>query len=159
MAEGTKVFVGNLSYNCTEDDLRSKFEDCGKIEEAIIITDRDTGRPRGFGFVTFSCEGEAQEAIKSMHGCELLGRELAVKEAESRRGGGGGGGRRDRYGGGGGYSGGGYGGGGGYSGGGGGGYRGGGDRRGYGGGIFANSLDFYLFKSRVNLCFDPWPYN
>ncbi|CAK8680331.1 putative RNA-binding protein RbpB [Clavelina lepadiformis] len=134
MGDSCKVFVGNLSYDATEDELYEIFGNCGKVEEVAIIKDRETGRARGFGFVTFGSPEEAQKAIKELHQNDFKGRDLTVREAESRRGGGGGGG--GRYGGGGGYGGGReggrYGGGGGYGGGrGGDGYGGGG---GYGGG-------------------------
>ncbi|XP_076816211.1 putative RNA-binding protein RbpA isoform X1 [Clavelina lepadiformis] len=133
MGDSCKVFVGNLSYDATEDELKDTFRNCGKVEDVAIITDRDTGRARGFGFVTFSSPDEAEAAIKGLHQTNFKGRDLTVREAESRRGGGGGGGYRG--GGGGGYRGRG-GGGGGYGGGrgGGGGYGGGRSGGGYGGG-------------------------
>ncbi|XP_076816207.1 putative RNA-binding protein RbpB isoform X4 [Clavelina lepadiformis] len=131
MGDSCKVFVGNLSYDATEDELYEIFGNCGKVEDVAIITDRDTGRARGFGFVTFSSPDEAEAAIKRLHQTDFKGRDLTVREAESRRGGGGGGGgyrgRGGGYGGGRG-GGGGYGGGrsgGGYGGGGGGNYDGG----------------------------------
>jgi hypothetical protein len=126
-----KLFVGGLSWNTDDNGLRTAFGRFGTVVDAKVITDRETGRSRGFGFVTFS-EGEAaDEAIRAMDGAELDGRAVRVNEAEEKggRGGGGGGGG---YGGGGGGRGGGYGGGGGGRGGGGGGYGGGGG--GYGGG-------------------------
>jgi len=119
-----------LPYAVTELDLRDLFGGIGTVTDAKIVTDRETGRPRGFGFVEMSTEDEARKAIEEMNGRDVQGRQVAVKEAEDRRGGGGGGG--------GGRGGGGYGGGGGgYGGGGGGGgdYGGGGggrDRRGGG---------------------------
>lgn len=127
MSDSNKVFVGNLSYNCTQDDLYSAFGECGRVEEATVISDRETGRSRGFGFVTFSSEGEAEKAIQDLHDSDVMGRNITVRKAESKRGGGGGGG----YGGGrqsGGYGGGRQGGGGGY---GGGGYGGGRRERNY----------------------------
>lgn len=125
MGEPNKVFVGNLDYKVTKDELWEKFEQFGTIEDAIIIEDRETGRSRGFGFITYSSEGCAQSAIKEMNGLEINGRSLTVKGAENKRGGGGGGGGY-RSGGGGGYRSG----GGGYGGGGyGGGYGGGENRR------------------------------
>jgi RNA recognition motif-containing protein len=120
---GNRLYVGNLPYSVTELDLRDLFSPMGTVTEAKIVTDRETGRPRGFGFVEMSNEAEAKKAIQELDGRDVQGRPVAVKEAEERRGGGGGGGR----GGGGGYGGGGGGGrgggGGGYGGGGGGGGR------------------------------------
>ena len=130
---GTRLYVGNLPYSVTELELRDLFASLGTITEAKIVTDRDTGRPRGFGFVEMSTEDEAKKAIEELNGRDVQGRPLAVKEAEDRRGGGGGGrggGGGGGYGGGGGGGGGrGFGGGGHGGGGGGGGGRGGGGRR------------------------------
>ncbi|KAG1870450.1 hypothetical protein C8R48DRAFT_631056 [Suillus tomentosus] len=131
-----KVYVGNLSWNTTDDSLRAAFGDFGNVTDAIVMKDRETGRSRGFGFVTFNGNEEAEAAIQGMNEQELDGRRLRVNLANARPSGGGGGGG---YGGGGG---GGYGGGGGHSGGhsggyGGGGYSGGGggyNSGGYGGG-------------------------
>jgi RNA recognition motif-containing protein len=125
----TKLYVGNLSFKTTGDDLAQHFSQAGKVESASIIEDRETGRSRGFGFVEMASAEEAAAAIEQFNGKELDGRSLTVNEAKPKtdRGGGGGGGGRGGYGGGGG-------GGrdrGGYGGGGGGGDRGGG---GYGGG-------------------------
>jgi RNA recognition motif-containing protein len=128
---GTRLYVGNLPYAVTELDLRDLFGSIGTVTDAKIVTDRETGRPRGFGFVEMSTEDEARKAIEEVNGRDVQGRQVAVKEAEDRRGGGGGGGG-SRGGGGGGYGGGG--GGGGYGGGGGGGRGGGGGGRGGGGG-------------------------
>jgi cold-inducible RNA-binding protein len=128
---GQKLFVGGLSWDTNDDTLRSAFERFGSVTEAKVINDRDTGRSRGFGFVTFSSPDEARKAMDEMNGQQLDGRSIKVNEAEDKPRGGGGGGGRGGYGGGGG--GGGYGGGGGGRGGrggGGGGYGGGG----YGGG-------------------------
>jgi RNA recognition motif-containing protein len=112
-----KLFVGNLSFNTTENDLQDAFGAFGTVVETNVMMDRATGRPRGFGFITMSTPEEAQKAIEGMSGKDLDGRALTVnlaKPREERPGGGGGGGR-------GGYGGGGGGGGrGGYSGGGGG---------------------------------------
>jgi RNA recognition motif-containing protein len=127
---GTRLYVGNLPYAVTELDLRDLFGGLGTVTDAKIVTDRETGRPRGFGFVEMSTEEEARKAIEEINGRDVQGRQVAVKEAEDRRGGGGGGGGR-HGGGGGGYGGGG---GGGYGGGGGGGYGGGGGGRGGRGG-------------------------
>jgi RNA recognition motif-containing protein len=129
---GTRLYVGNLPYSVTELELRDLFASLGTITEAKIVTDRDTGRPRGFGFVEMSTEDEAKKAIEELNGRDVQGRPLAVKEAEDRRGGGGGGrggGGGGGYGGGGGGGGRGFGGGGHGGGGGGGGGRGGGGRR------------------------------
>jgi RNA recognition motif-containing protein len=126
---GTRLYVGNLPYSVTELDLRELFAGLGTVTDAKIITDRETGRPRGFGFVEMSSDDEARKAIEELNGRDVQGRQVAVKEAEDRRGGGGGGG----FGGGGGGYGGGGGGGGRGRGGGGGGYGGGGGG-GYGGG-------------------------
>src|SRR5438445_13779964 len=93
-----KLFVGNLSFNTTENDLQDTFAAHGTVVEANLMMDRATGRPRGFGFVTMSTPEEAQKAIDAMHGKELAGRALTVNLArprEERPGGGGGGGRRD----------------------------------------------------------------
>ena len=118
-----KLFVGGLSWNTDDNGLRMAFEQHGEVTEAKVITDRDTGRSRGFGFVTFSDDTAADNAVEQMNGSELDGRALNVNEAHerSRGGGGGGGGGGRRGGGGGGGYGGGGGGGGGYGGGGGGG--------------------------------------
>jgi RNA recognition motif-containing protein len=143
---GTKLYVGNLSYSTTEATLRSAFEADGReVREIAMISDRETGRPKGFAFVQMGSEEDAKQAIAALDGRELDGRPLRVNEAQERQGGGGGGGgSRSGYGGGGGGrggyggGGGGRGGGGGYGGGGGGrgggGYGGGGGGGGYGGG-------------------------
>ena len=106
-----KLFVGNLSFNITENDLQDAFAAHGTVVEANLMMDRATGRPRGFGFVTMSTPEEAQKAIDALHGKELAGRALTVNIARPREdrppGGGGGGGRRDFRGGGGGGGGGG----------------------------------------------------
>jgi hypothetical protein len=126
---GNRLYVGNLSFHTTTDVLRQAFAGAGEVTDAHVVTDRETGRSRGFGFITMASEEQAQAAISAMNGADLDGRPLRVNEAEERpqRGGGGGGGG---FGGGGGGRGGG--GGGGFGGGGGGG--GGGGRRGGGGG-------------------------
>ena len=87
-----KIYVGNLSYNATEDSLRELFTQHGGVEEVSIITDRGTGRPRGFAFVTMPDSSEAQAAIAGLNGTDLDGRSLVVNEARSRTGGGGDGG-------------------------------------------------------------------
>ena len=124
-----KLFVGGLAWATTDASLRSAFEQYGPVAEAKVITDRDTGHSRGFGFVTFEAEEAGATAIAEMDGATIDGRQVRVNEAQDkRRGGGGGGGGGYRGGGGGG---GGYGGGRGGGGGGGGGYRGGGGGRGW----------------------------
>jgi len=107
-----KLFVGNLSFNITENDLQDAFAAHGTVTETNIMMDRMSGRPRGFGFVTMSSPEEAQKAISAMNGAQLGGRALTVNIARPREerpggGGGGGGGRgprrefrgggRDRY--------------------------------------------------------------
>ncbi len=99
----TKLFVGNLSFNTTENDLQDAFAAHGVVTEANLMTDRATGRPRGFGFVTMSSPEEAQKAIEALNGATLDGRNLTVNEARpkpERTGGGsrGGYGRGDRQG-------------------------------------------------------------
>ena len=89
---GKKIFVGNLSFDTTSADLESLFAQAGTITSATVITDRDTGRSRGFGFVEMSSASEAQKAIQELNGKELQGRTLNVSEARERSGGGGGGG-------------------------------------------------------------------
>jgi cold-inducible RNA-binding protein len=93
------IFVGNLNFGATEDAVRSMFEAYGTVERVNIITDRDTGQPRGFGFVEMSVNADADRAIAELNGRELDGRALNVNEARpktDRGSGGGGGGRRDR---------------------------------------------------------------
>ena len=89
---GTRLYVGNLPYAVTELDLRDLFGGIGTVTDAKIVTDRETGRPRGFGFVEMSTEDEARKAIEEVNGRDVQGRQVAVKEAEDRRGGSGGGG-------------------------------------------------------------------
>jgi cold-inducible RNA-binding protein len=98
----TKLFVGNISFNTTENDLQDAFSAHGTVTEANLMVDRMSGRPRGFGFVTMSTPEEAQKAIQAMNGASIDGRNLTVNLArprEERSGGGGGGGDRG-YGGG-----------------------------------------------------------
>lgn len=93
-----KLFVGNISYNTTENDLQDAFAPYGTVVEANLMMDRATGRPRGFGFVTMSSAEEAQKAIEALHGKQIDGRALTVNVArprEERPAGGGGGGRRE----------------------------------------------------------------
>jgi RNA recognition motif-containing protein len=105
-----KLFVGNLDFKVTENDLQDAFAACGTVLEANLVSDRTTGRPRGFAFVTMSSPEEAQKAIDALNGKELGGRAIAVNLARPREerpgGGGGGGGRGGRGGGRGGYGGG-----------------------------------------------------
>jgi RNA recognition motif-containing protein len=136
----TNIYVGNLPWQTTSDDLYQLFAQYGAVGKSQVITDRETGRSRGFGFVEMASEAEAQAAIDALNNTPFKGRPLTVNIAKPREAngggggyGGGGGGRRGGYGGGGGggrggYGGGGYGGGGGGYGGGGGGYAEGGDR-------------------------------
>lgn len=99
----TKLYVGNMSYQMTEEDLRAAFSEVGSVTEVVIIKDRDSGRPKGFGFVTMGSQEEAEAAIAKFNGKEIGGRELKVNTArplEARSGGGGnrgGGGGRGGY--------------------------------------------------------------
>src|SRR3954467_12691603 len=119
MFMGSKLYVGNLSYEVTGSDLQSLFTPHGTVESAEVIADRDTGRSKGFGFVQMASDAEAQAAIAALHGQDHAGRALTVNVAKPRedrprggggggggygggRGGGGGGGGRGGYGGGGG---------------------------------------------------------
>ena len=98
------IFVGNLSFGATEDAVRSMFEAYGTVDRVSVVTDRETGRARGFGFVEMSVNDEAERAIAALNGRELDGRALNINEArpkEDRGGGGGGGGYRGGGGGGG----------------------------------------------------------
>jgi len=126
---GTKLYVGNLSFNTTETELQDLFAQVGPVNEVMLMQDKFTGKSRGFAFVTMANEADAQKAITEFNGKTVEGRPLTVNEARPRepRPSGGGGGGRGYGGGGGGYGGGGYGGGGGH---GGGGRRDGGQRRG-----------------------------
>lgn len=96
------IYVGNMSYSTTEDALRELFEEHGAVDAARVITDRDTGRPKGFAFVEMSDETQARAAMEALNGKEIDGRALTVNEARPRgeRGGGGGGGGRGGGGGG-----------------------------------------------------------
>ena len=87
-----KIFVGNLSFQTTDDSLRSLFAQHGAVDEVAVVTDRDTGRPRGFAFVKMSSDSEAQAAIEAVNGSDFEGRTLNVNEARERGAGGGGGG-------------------------------------------------------------------
>ena len=125
---GTKLYVGNLSFNTTETDLQDLFAQAGPVQEVTLMQDKFTGKSRGFAFVTMTSDADAQKAISEFNGKTVEGRPLTVNEARPREarppggGGGYGGGGGGRSGGGGGY------------GGGGGGYGGGGGGGGYGGG-------------------------
>ena len=96
------IFVGNLSFGATEDSVRSMFEAYGTVDRVSVVTDRETGRARGFGFVEMSVDAEAERAIAALNGRELDGRALNINEARPKedRGGGGGGGYRGGGGGG-----------------------------------------------------------
>ena len=102
---GNKLYVGNLPFSATDDSLRELFAQAGQVESAKIITDRDTGRSKGFGFVEMSTDKEASDAITKFNGVDFEGRSLTVNEARpmapregggGRGFGGGGGGGRDR---------------------------------------------------------------
>jgi len=101
------IYVGNLDYQLTEDNLKAAFQAYGDVESVRIITDRDTGRPKGFGFIEMPEKEEALKAIEALNGTELGGRKITVNESRprpqrnNRRGGFGGGGRRGGSGGGG----------------------------------------------------------
>jgi cold-inducible RNA-binding protein len=95
-----KLYVGNLSYSTTQEALETAFSDHGRVDEVAIVMDRETGRPRGFAFVTMNNDQEARSAIDAVNGKEIDGRTVTVNEARpkadraGRGGGGGGGGRR-----------------------------------------------------------------
>jgi len=99
-----KIYVGNFSFHMTEQELRALFEPYGTVESASLVTDRDTGRSRGFGFVSMTNDDEAEKAMAALNGKDSGGRALTVNEARPQvqrggfrdGGGGGGGGRRDR---------------------------------------------------------------
>ena len=135
---GTKLYVGNLSFDTTEADLKAAFAADGRqVREVAIISDRETGRPRGFAFVTMGSDADAQAAIQAWDGQSLDGRTLRVNEAQERQPGAGGGGGGRSFGGGGGGR--------GFGGGGGGGrgFGGGGGRGGGGGGGGGRGGDRY----------------
>ena len=93
------IFVGNLSFNTNEDELRQIFEGYGQVDRVSIMTDRDTGRSRGFGFVEMASNEDGEKAIAALNGSQVGGRTINVNEARpktERSGGGGGGGGRDR---------------------------------------------------------------
>jgi cold-inducible RNA-binding protein len=87
----TNIFVGNLSYSTTQDDLHAAFSQYGNVERVNIVTDRDTGQPRGFAFVEMTNANEAQNAISQLNGADLNGRAMNVNEARPKPTGGGGG--------------------------------------------------------------------
>ncbi len=80
-----RVYVGNISYDANEEDLKEFFMSCGEVKVVRLIVDRETGRPRGYAFVTFSAPGEAIDAIHRLNQVEFMNRPLVVKEAEDRR--------------------------------------------------------------------------
>jgi len=92
------IFVGNLSFNTNEDELRQLFEAYGQVDRVSIMTDRDTGRSRGFGFVEMASNEDGEKAITALNGSQVGGRTINVNEArpKAERSGGGGGGGRDR---------------------------------------------------------------
>lgn len=89
-ANMSKLFIGGLAWHTDDQTLRSKFEEFGQVQEAIVVKDRDTGRSRGFGFVRFAQDSEADAAIQSMNNVEFDGRTIRVDKASERTGGGGG---------------------------------------------------------------------
>ena len=89
-----KLYIGNLSFSTTEEALQNEFSAHGQVEEVAVITDRDTGRPRGFAFVTMNNDNEARAAIESLNGAEVDGRTITVNEARPKANAGGGGGGR-----------------------------------------------------------------
>ena len=88
---GRKLYVGNLPYSASQDSLQETFSQCGTVDSVNVITDRDTGQSKGFGFVEMSSDSEAQKAIQELNGKEIDGREIKVNEAKPKapRGGGG----------------------------------------------------------------------
>ncbi|MBM3320443.1 MAG: RNA-binding protein [Candidatus Eisenbacteria bacterium] len=91
-----KIYVGNLPFNATEDEIRELFAEHGNVRSVSLITDRETGRPRGFGFVEMD-DAEGAAAIRALNGHDMGGRNLKVSEAQPRRENQGGGGRRGRW--------------------------------------------------------------
>jgi RNA recognition motif-containing protein len=92
-----KLFVGNLKWGLSDEDLKQTFESCGVVKEAKVITDRDTGKSRGFGFVTMENDEDADKAINAFNGKDIGGRALVVNEARERSSGGGGGGGQKNH--------------------------------------------------------------
>jgi cold-inducible RNA-binding protein len=95
----TNIFVGNLNFRTTQEELHAAFAQYGNVERVNIVTDRETGQPRGFAFVEMTDRGEAENAISQLNGAEMNGRALNVNEARPKPAGGGGGGGRGGYGG------------------------------------------------------------
>ena len=91
---GLNIYVGNLSFDTKDENLRAAFAEYGQVESARVIADRDSGQSRGFGFVEMNDEGEAKAAIDALNGTDLAGRTLTVNVAKPRNSGGGGGGPR-----------------------------------------------------------------
>lgn len=85
-----KIYVGNLPFSATEDEVRQLFEEFGGVASVALISDRETGRPRGFGFVEMEDDAEADSAIRALDGSSMAGRSLKINEARPRTGGGGG---------------------------------------------------------------------
>lgn len=81
---GAKLFIGNLSFKLTSDDLRQAFSQLGSVVDAVVLMDKQTGRSRGFGFVEMSSDAEAKAAIEKMNGSDLDGRKIVVNEAKPR---------------------------------------------------------------------------
>ena len=94
---GNRLYVGNLSFNTSKETIESTFAAHGEVREVAMPTDRETGQPRGFAFVTMGTPQEANNAISQLNGAMLDGRSLRVNEAQERSAGGGGGGGRGRY--------------------------------------------------------------
>ena len=94
---GNRLYVGNLSYDSTAESVRTAFAAFGEVTEVHIVTDRESGRSRGFGFVTMGSDSQAANAMAELNGQELDGRPLRIDEAHERRPRGGGGPRRDRW--------------------------------------------------------------
>ena len=92
-----RIYVGNLSFNTTESQIRDLFAAHGTVTSATLVTDRDTGKPRGFGFVEMSDDAQSKAAIAALNGKNLDGRDLTVNEAKPRPAGGGGGGGRGKW--------------------------------------------------------------
>ena len=93
----TNIFVGNLSFNTTEDSIRSVFEPYGGVDRVSVVTDRESGQPRGFAFVEMGNDSEGQNAITSLNGRELDGRALTINVAKAKEDRGGGGNRQKRW--------------------------------------------------------------
>jgi len=92
----TKLYVGNLAYSVTNEDLEGLFAQAGKVDSAVVVTDKFSGQSRGFGFVEMADSNEAAKAIETLNDIDLKGRNIRVNEARPREGGGGGGGPRGR---------------------------------------------------------------